>query len=324
MSGHTANALAHLFPKYLDPNAYAVVTGAVPETTYLLSLKWDFILFTGGCAIGEIVATAAAKNITPCALELGGTSPVVVADDADVNLAAKRILWGKKQNSGQLCVSPNHILIPRHLQGDFTSAMRSHYSTYFPSGTLNTPDTSKIINGNHHKRILDLLGSSKGVKIFGGGHTEDKIELTILKDVPVDDPLVKEEIFGPLLPIVPVESVDEAYDIIRRSPSPLVTYLFTNKQELREKFLRGVRSGSLIQNDCVQQLDVPELPFGGVGGSGYGAYLGKHSFGMFTHNKSFMNVPSEVEPMLELRYTPYKESTLSIFEEMLHAPLPKL
>jgi len=172
--------------------------------------------------------------------------------------------------------------------------------------------------------VLDLLAKSGGQKILGGDHDQEKIELTVLKDVPIDDPLVKEEIFGPILPIVPVESVDEAYTILRDSPSPLVVYLFTNQSELREKFLRGVRSGSLVQNDCVQQLDVPEMPFGGIGESGYGTWFGKHSFDMFTHRKGFMNVPPEVEPFLEGRYPPYKSSALQMFEEMMRAPLPSL
>ncbi|KAF9654393.1 ALDH-like protein [Thelephora ganbajun] len=268
VSSNVADILADLFPKYLDPNAYAVVKGAVPETTYLLSLKWDFILFTGGCAVGKVVASAAAKNITPCALELGGMSPVVVADDADIDLKGSTFSR-KKQNSGQLCVSPNHVLIPRHLQDN------------------------NITNANHHKRLLDLLANSEGHKILGGGHNEGKIELTILKDVPADDPLVKD-------------------------PSPLVAYLFTNQQELRDKFLREVRCGSLVQNDCVQQLEVPELLLGGVGESGYGVYGGKHTFDMF------MDVPSEVEPSLEIRSSPYRQSSLSFFEEMMRAPLPEL
>ncbi|KAI0777351.1 aldehyde dehydrogenase [Trametes elegans] len=304
--------LADLVPKYLDPTAYAVVKGGVPETTHVLDLRWDHILYTGNSQVGRIVATAAGRHLTPVTLELGGKSAAVVAEDADLDLAARRLLHGKIQNAGQLCVCPDYALVPRGKVDAFVESLKRAHDEFWPGGdhplTGSIP-ISKIVNPRHHARLVDLLNKTKGKVVLGGEvHKDKSISPTILKDVPEDDVLMGEEIFGPFLPIIAVDDVDHAIRVINSKPIPLVIYLFTNQDELKDKFLQQTRSGQLVLNDVIMQLCVHEMPFGGQGESGYGMWFGKTTFDTFTHFRGCINVPPAQEPFLQSRYRPYTDA----------------
>ncbi|KAI0826392.1 aldehyde dehydrogenase [Irpex lacteus] len=264
--------LASMIEKYLDPNAYVVVQGAIPETTKLLELRWAHILYTGSGRVGRLVAAAAAKHVTPVTLELGGKSPVIICPDADLDLAARRVLFGKVQNSGQLCVTPDYVLVPTAIASDFKSAMQKAYASFFPTDPLG-PDSPGL-------RLSTMYNISGTVLAGGVGDFRRRIATTIVGDVKLDDPLMEEELFGPILPIVEVEDVDEAISIVADRPSPLALYVFSNDETVKQRCLERTSSGSLIFNDTVWQI---------VDGS----YFSKNTFDVFTHRRSYCNMPAE-------------------------------
>ncbi|KAL1725747.1 Aldehyde/histidinol dehydrogenase [Schizophyllum commune] len=327
-SEHTpaASALyAELFPKYLDTEAYAVVNGAVSETALLLDLKWDHIFFTGSTHVGRIVAAAAAKQLTPVTLELGGKSPVFIdAENTDIELAAKRALWGRQVNAGQLCVSPDYILVPKAHQDAFVAAVKKAYAQFYPEGALHESATLTGVHPTARDRLKGLIASTQGELVVGGREGEDgRIEPAVVKNVRVDDALMKSEIFGPIMPIVPVEDVNEAIRIIKSYSKPLVIHVFTESEATKDKFLRETQSGTVVLNDSFMQLGVYEMPFGGIGDSGYGSYLGKFSFDTFTHQRSYINVPLAAEPFLGYRYPPYTEEGYKFFAAGTFQPIPE-
>ncbi|KAL1734711.1 Aldehyde/histidinol dehydrogenase [Schizophyllum commune] len=330
---------AELFPKYLDPDAYAVVNGGVEETGCLLGMKFDHIFFTGSTHVGRIVAAAAAKQLTTMTLELGGKSPVFVdAAHTDLDIAARRILWGRQVCAGQVCVSPDYVLVPRAQQDAFVDAVRRVYGEFWPGGTSDadglatdgngtTGRPAPTLSGLHptaRNRVHGLVRDTQGEVIVGGLDANAKVTTpaivtapTIVRDVGLGDALMKGEVFGPILPIVPVDDafattdevsdkltngdnaspssaneetsvanngdcVDSAICIINSHPAPLVIYVFTERESVRERFLHSTRSGTLVLNDCLQQLAVYEMPFGGVGESGSGSWFGKATFDTFT------------------------------------------
>ncbi|KAJ7761766.1 Aldehyde/histidinol dehydrogenase [Mycena metata] len=327
LSPSVAQLLAELFPKYLDRTAYRIVNGAAAEATALLDLKWDHIFYTGSTVVGRIIAAAAAKNVTPVTLELGGKSPVFIdAENTDLELAAKRILWGKQQNAGQLCVAPDYILVPRAHQDATVEAFKKAYKSFWPhpKGSVDPlSEMGAILNPTHHERLMKLLGRTKGTLVHGGD-TEGtrRIEPTLVADVTTDDALMDGEIFGPILPIVPVEDIQEAIKIIRERPVPLVIYVFTDSENTKDKFLTSTRSGTLVLNDTFVQLGVYEMPFGGQGNSGYGSYGGKFSFDTFTHRRSYINVPAAAEPFFQSRYPPYTEEAFEAFSAPVDIKIP--
>ncbi|GJE86460.1 aldehyde dehydrogenase family protein [Phanerochaete sordida] len=323
---HVAALIAELIPRYLDPAAYAVVNGAVDETKTLLDLQWAHIFFTGSTRIGRIVATAAAKHVTPVTLELGGKSPVIIAPDYDLELAAKRVLYGKVQNVGQLCVSPDYVLVPRSVYKPFLEAIKKTYASFFPVDPLD-PEAKwgKIVNEPNYKRVKGLIGETKGEIILGGKWDDNRlrIALTIVAGVKLDDPLMDEEIFGPILPIIEVDDVDAAIQTVSDRPYPLVVYTFTNSKEVEEKVATRTNSGTIVMNDTQMQLAVHEMPFGGHGESGYGGYMGKDSYDIFTHRRGYINVPQEMEPFYAYRYLPYSEESYKVMTQGAHVPIPE-
>ncbi|KAJ6598007.1 Aldehyde/histidinol dehydrogenase [Mycena sp. CBHHK59/15] len=297
-----AQLLAELFPKYLDAAVYRIINGAASETTSLLELKWHHIFFTGSGRVGRIVAAAAVKNVTPLTLELGSKSPVFIdANNTDINLAAKRILWGKQQNAGQVVL---------------------HFWPH-PNGALDpASEIGAILNPHHHARLLDLLSRTQG-DIVHGGKSEGtrRIEPTLVANVTLKDCLMEDEIFGPIIPIVPVDDVQHAIQIIGGRSTPLVIYVFTENEAIKKEFLDSTRSGTLVLNDTFSQLGVHEMPFGGQGESGYGSYLGKFSFNTFVHRRSYINVPPE-QPFLECRYPPYTEEAFQALSAPANIKIP--
>ncbi|KAJ7214515.1 aldehyde dehydrogenase, partial [Mycena pura] len=321
ISAHTAELLAELCPKYLDPRAYRVVLAAFRKLRRCSSFNVrsnSLLFYTGNSMVARIIAAAAAKHLTPLTLELGGKSPAIVDPAYDLALAAKRILWGKSLNCGQarihmtLCVAPDYVLIPRTHQDKFVAALKSAYAKFFPEGSMQSPSMARIVSTQHHARLMGLLNGTKGQVVLGGrSEGQLKIELTVIKNVRADDSLMTGgEIFGPLLPIVPVDSIDEAIEFVRARDHPLVLYTFTENPAIKQKILDQTLSGGAVFNDIFMQLAVNDLPFGGVGESGYGLQYGKASFDAFSYVRASIDVPGEMEPFNAARYPPYNEEKL--------------
>ncbi|KAI0348053.1 aldehyde dehydrogenase [Trametopsis cervina] len=313
ISANSAALMAEMIPKYLDQSAFAVVNGGVPETTALLSFRWDHIMYTGGTAVGRIVATAAAKYVTPITLELGSKCPVFIDSGYDLDLAAKRLIWGKAQNAGQLCVSPDYTLVLRSVYPQFLDALKRVFDAFWPEGAL-APDSQwgKIVNQQHADRLLKLLDNTNGKIVLGGRHERlpdgVRIEPTIVVDVGVDDALMADEIFGPIHPILPVDTLDEAIAIIRSLPKTLSVAAFTNSDETKKKLLEQTDSGSLQFGETVTVLGTDELPFGGRGDSGYGTWQGWWSFKTFANERLLLDIPPSEEAAFEGRYLPYSQA----------------
>ncbi|KAJ6542372.1 aldehyde dehydrogenase [Mycena vulgaris] len=323
LSPHCAERLAELLPKYLDPAAYRVVLGGVPESTKILELQWDHIFYTGNGRIARIIAAAAAKHLTPLTFELGGKSPVIVDPSFDVKLAAKRTLWAKSQNCGQLCVAPDYVLIPRTHQDEFIAALKDSYAELFPEGSLNSDSICRIVSPAHHARLVDLLTRTRGEVVLGGQmEGNSKIEITVIKNVPADDSFMEGEIFGPFLPILPVDTLEDALEFVRDRDHPLVLYAFTENAELKKKILDETMSGGVAFGDLVQQLAVKELPFGGVGESGYGSQVLKHTYEAFSYNRSTVDIPQEVEPFNAVRYPPYDDEKFKVMTAAAFLDVP--
>ena len=305
---NVAAVLQKVIEDSLDQSCFRVVQGAVPETTALLEQKWDKIFYTGGATVGTIIAKKAAETLTPVTLELGGRNPAIVTKNADIRLAARRLLWGKIVNAGQVCISQNYTLIDREVLYGFVSEMKLAMKEYYPNGTRHSDDFGRIINDRQWQRLKTMLDNSKGKILMGGDlNQEDRyIEPTlILVDSP-DDSLLIDESFGPLMPLLPVSSLDEAIRIANSvHATPLGLYPFGTKSET-ERCLREIRSGGASVNDGFMHGSLPTLAFGGIGDSGQGAYRGKASFDCFTHKRSITTTPSWMEGMMNVRYPPYK------------------
>ncbi|MGW0574900.1 aldehyde dehydrogenase family protein [Streptomyces sp. NPDC002920] len=301
----TSAALAHWLPRALDPEAVAVVEGGVPETTALLDLPFDHIFYTGNGTVGRIVMTAAARHLTPVTLELGGKSPAVVEPGTDLATAARRIAWGKYMNAGQTCVAPDYVLAI----GETATEIEPHLTTaihemYGPAPAA-SPDYGRIVNDRHLDRLLALLPDA-GRVVTGGEHdrTTRYLAPTVLADVPVDTPLMRDEIFGPILPIVPVPSLDAAITFITGRPKPLALYAFTASRRTKQRLTAETSSGALSFGVPNAHLTVPGLPFGGVGASGLGRYHGPHSLDAFSHTKAVLDKPLLLDT-LRLAYPPF-------------------
>ncbi|KAI1784926.1 NAD-dependent aldehyde dehydrogenase [Ganoderma leucocontextum] len=291
----TSALFAELFPKYLDPELYQVVNGGVPETTKLLELQWDHILYTGNGRIARIVAAAAAKNLTPLTLEVRlRFNPVVLDPKSDLKLAAKRILWGRCLNSGQVCVCPEYVLVPEEHQDAFVNAVKDVYREFYPDGPEKSDSFARIVGESHVQRIKNLLDNTKGKVVFGGEVDVAKkyVAPTLVRDVSGDDSLMSEEIFGPVLLVVPVKDTDEALSFINRRDHPLVVYVFSKDKAFQNKVLNNTKSGSFVANDTMIIVGVPGLPMGGVGPSGYGYYTGFDMFEQFSHKRACIDNPS--------------------------------
>ncbi|HWI30547.1 MAG TPA: aldehyde dehydrogenase family protein [Microbacterium sp.] len=308
----TSALVARLVPGYLDPRAIRVVEGAVAETTELLEFPWDHIFYTGNGAVGRIVMAAAAKHLTPVTLELGGKSPVWVDDSADLDATAKWLAWGKFLNAGQTCVAPDYVLTTADVRPRLVEALRREITAMYGTDPRTSADFGRIVNERHLNRLVGLLPES-GVSIGGEWEAADLyIAPTVLEDVTLQDPVMGEEIFGPILPILTVGGPDEAIGIINDRDKPLALYAFTNSAATQRAFLERTSSGSLVVNAVILQLAVHELPFGGVGASGMGAYHGEHGIRTFSHDKAFLVKHDGPDLMAISRppFTPEKEQML--------------
>lgn len=316
----TSALLAKLLGEYMDSSSIRVVEGAVPETTALLEQKWDKIFYTGNGRVGRIVMAAAAKHLTPVVLELGGKSPVVVDSGINLQIACRRIIVGKwGNNNGQACIASDYIITTKDLAPKLVDVLKNELETFYGKNPLESKDLSRIVNSNHFTRLTKLLDEDKVSKkvVYGGERDPTKLQIapTILLDVPRDSLIMNEEIFGPLLPILTVDKLEESFDIINSGAKPLAAYIFTNDKKLKEHFVNNVSAGGLVVNDTTVHLAVHGLPFGGVGESGIGAYHGKFSFDAFSHKKavvyrSFMGDAA-------IRYPPYTNGKLRLMKALL-------
>lgn len=302
---HTSRILAEIFEKTFDPKYIAVVEGGVETSQQLLAEKFDHIFFTGGTRVGKIIMENAAKHLTPVTLELGGKSPCLV--DCNINLteAAKRITWGKFLNAGQTCIAPDYLLVNRKIKSDLLGEIKKCVGDFYGDTPASSPDYARIINSNQFERLTKLL--SEGEILFGGETIDSErfIAPTAIDNVTLDSPIMQEEIFGPILPIIEYEHLDEALTVINNRPKPLALYIFSQNKDIQQRILQSTSSGSVCINDTIMQVGVNELPFGGVGDSGIGSYHGVASFNTFSHHKSVLKKSFFLE--LNWRYAPYKE-----------------
>ena len=294
--------------KYLDPSCVACVQGGIPETAALLDQKWDKIFYTGSATVAKIIAKKAAETLTPCTFELGGKNPAIVTKNANIPLAARRLLWGKSFNAGQVCVSQNYIVIDKTVLPRFVSELAIAMKEFFPNGARHSEDYSRIINKRQFQRLKNVLRTSKGKILLGGTMDEERlfVEPTVVQVDSISDSLLVDETFGPFLTLYPVSDLTEAIQIVKQvQKTPLAAYPFGTKAEV-DQILTEIRSGGASVNDSWMHTTVPTLPFGGIGESGTGTYRGKASFDCFTHCKSYTTTPSWAEGLLSMRYPPYR------------------
>ncbi|MEV6607949.1 aldehyde dehydrogenase family protein [Kutzneria sp. NPDC051319] len=287
----TTAAIARFVPQYLDQEAVAVVEGAIPETTALLEQQFDYIFYTGNGVVGRIVMTAAAKHLTPVALELGGKSPVVVDAEVDPVVTAQRLVETKFLNAGQTCVAPDYVLAIGEAGGKLEAALADAVRAKFGDDPSDSPVYGRIVNHRHFDRLSALLASGR---VVVGGQTDREhkyIAPTVLADVSPESPVMGEEIFGPILPIISVPSLDAAIEFITARDKPLALYAFTESEPTKDRILTETSSGAVGFGLPVMHLGVPSLPFGGVGESGMGRYHGKYSIDTFSHLKAVLDKP---------------------------------
>jgi len=304
IAANTSKVVANMIRETFDPAYIAAVEGGVETSQALLAQKFDHIFFTGGTKIGQIVMEAAAKNLTPVTLELGGKSPCVVESDVQLDYTAKRIAWGKFINAGQTCIAPDYLLVKREIKNDLLEKIKENIQAFYGENPEKSPDYCRIISQRQFDRLADFLQNGK-VIIGGQTNPEDQyIAPTVLDQVSWDDPVMQEEIFGPILPVLEYNDLGEAISQINARPKPLALYFFSKDKAKQQQVLQNTSSGGVCLNDTVMQFSGTYLPFGGVGESGMGSYHGKASFDTFSHYKSVLKNTFWID--LQLRYAPYK------------------
>lgn len=309
----TSSAIAKIISEAFSPEYITAVEGGRQQNTALLEERFDYIFFTGSTQVGRVVMETAAKHLTPVTLELGGKSPVIVDETANIKLAAKRIAFGKVLNAGQTCVAPDYLLIHESVKDSFVKEFEAALNDFFPDADMSHMVT--IISEKHYLRLKALFS---GENILLGGKYDDSrrfIEPTLIDGVTLQSPIMREEIFGPMLPIISYNNLEECIEFIRNLEKPLALYLFTESKRTREKILSRCSFGGGCINDVILHMASPNLPFGGVGASGMGSYHGKKSFDTFTHYRSIFKQHSKIDNLL--RYLPYSKSKLKIVKNIL-------
>jgi aldehyde dehydrogenase (NAD+) len=315
----TSGLIARLIPQYLDTKAVAVIEGGVSETTGLLAQKFDHIFYTGNGTIGRIIAMAAAEQLTPVTLELGGKNPAIVEKTCDMAVTAKRLAWAKWMNVGQVCVSPDYVLADRSMVDELVVALIAALLEFYGDDPSKSKDYGRIVNSRHHDRLTGLMKDHGGKIFYGGAHDRESryFAPTIIVDPDPASPLMTDEIFGPILPIIPYDSIADAIQFIRSRPKPLAVHIFTRDSAAADLVERQTSSGAFLVNDAIINHRVPDLPFGGVGPSGTGAYHGRAGFETFSHRKAVLRRPTIFDTAL--RYPPYSEKRLKMLRKIIGA-----
>ncbi len=315
VSSATSRVLAELVPKYLDPSAVALVEGGVPETTELLAQRFDHIFYTGNGTVGRIVMAAAAKHLTPVTLELGGKSPVIVDASANLRVAARRVAWGKWVNAGQTCIAPDYVLVEQSVAGAFVDEVAKAVTDFYGADPQASDSYGRIVSPRHFDRLVSLM-SGGAVAVGGKSDALSRyIAPTVLVDVDRDSTLMSEEIFGPLLPVLPVPSVRDAVSFVRSRPHPLALYVFSENKRVVHEVLEQTTAGGVTVNGTILHITNPNLPFGGIGESGMGGYHGKSGVRLFQHLKPVLTRSTRMDP--SLAYPPYTERKAKIFRKVL-------
>ncbi|XP_074087012.1 aldehyde dehydrogenase family 3 member B1 [Macrotis lagotis] len=312
MSKSVEKIISERLPCYLDKDCFSVVLGGPQETSSLLENKFDYIFFTGNPSVGRIIMAAASQYLTPITLELGGKNPCYVDDNCDPQNVANRVAFFRFFNAGQTCVAPDYLLCSQQMQEKLLPALQNAVTQFYGKDPQSSPDLGRIINDKHFQRLRGLLGSGQ-VAIGGQSDEEERyIAPTVLVDVKETDPVMQEEIFGPILPILNVQSIDEAITFIRKREKPLALYTFSNDSEVVHQMLEHTSSGGFCGNDGFMHMTLTTLPFGGVGNSGMGMYHGKFSFDTFSHQRACLLRSSGLEKLNSLRYPPYAQRSLGL------------
>ena len=310
----TSRLVNKIISKIFPSDLVCVVVGDYKVASKLLKSKWDYIFFTGSVRVGKIVAAEAAKQLTPHTLELGGKSPCIIDKKTNLKIACKRIVWGKFMNAGQTCVAPDYILVHKSIKNDLIKELSYRIEVTYGKDLSANTNTTKIVNAENFNRLINLINANK--ILFGGEYNSDesKIYPTIIDEPNINSEVMQSEIFGPILPIFSFEKVSEIDKIILSNPDPLALYVFSDDKEFSENIIRRYRFGGGVVNDTIIHLTNPNLPFGGIGNSGYGSYHGKSSFDLFTHKKSIVKRRMWLEN--NLRYVPYKNK-LNLVKKIL-------
>ncbi|XP_076222464.1 aldehyde dehydrogenase type III isoform X8 [Nomia melanderi] len=320
LSVATSQLFARIIPKYLDADCVQVVLGGVSETTELLKQRFDYIFYTGSTTVGKIIRDASNKFLTPVTLELGGKSPVYIDNTVDIHITTKRVLWGKFINVGQTCIAPDYVLCSPEVQNKFINEAQKILKEWYGDNPKESPDLARIINENHYHRLVKYLSGNGRIAIGGNcDPTEKYISPTILVDVKPTDPVMQDEIFGPILPFINVNNAYEAIKFINSRENPLVLYVFTKDRGVQELIVSQTHSGSVAVNETIMQFSVDTIPFGGVGYSGMGCYHGKYSYDTFVHKKGCLikDFNKLAESLASCRYPPYTDKKLSFLTSMV-------
>ncbi|TCN58767.1 aldehyde dehydrogenase [Flavobacterium circumlabens] len=310
LTPHTSAIITKIIQKTFHINHVEVFEGGVEVSNKLLAQRWDYIFFTGSVAVGKVVAKAAAENLTPVTLELGGKNPCIIDETADLKLAAKRIIWGKFINAGQTCIAPDYILIQKNMKINFLSFMMEEITKAYGKKMEKSPDFARIINTKNWLRLVNMIDPER--VIFGGETDANALYIapTLLEEPGLDSPVMKEEIFGPILPILTYETEEEIKNVISRYEKPLAFYVFSDNKSFAKKLITTYSFGGGCINDTVVHFSNKRLPFGGVGHSGIGAYHGRLSFDIFSHHKGVVKKGNWLD--LPMRYAPYKDKLTAI------------
>jgi acyl-CoA reductase-like NAD-dependent aldehyde dehydrogenase len=314
MAARSSALLRRLAERYLDPHAFAVVEGDAEVSTDLLNQRFDLIFYTGGERVGRIVMAAAARHLTPVVLELGGQNPCIVDETADLAVAARRIVWGRFLNAGQICVAPDHVYVAASVEARLLDELKRAVATMFGPDPKQSPDYGRIINPRHTARLQALLADGR---VVTGGEADVEtcyIAPTILTEVSAGAQVMAEEIFGPILPVLPYDSLDEPLAAINARSPALALYAFTRNKATADRIISSTRSGSATINDVVVFMANPDLPFGGVGASGMGAYHGRHSFETFSHRRAVLRRSFSLDA--SIRYPPFTKDKLALLRRM--------
>lgn len=303
-SPSTSATIDKMIRELFNEDYITVFQGEAEATQALLEEKFDYIFFTGSTSVGRIIMTAAARHLTPVTLELGGKSPCIVHEDAHLKYGVKRIAWGKFFNAGQTCIAPDYLLIHRKIKDRFVEKMTGTILSFYGENPMQSPDYARIINARHFDRLLRFLKT--GRKVYGGDYHREELYIspTMIDQVAPEDPVMQEEIFGPVLPIIEYDEIDEAIAFVNQRPRPLALYCFSEGVKIQDKVLGETSSGGGCINDTVSHVGSQELPFGGIGDSGMGAYHGKSGFDTFSHQRGILIRSNLVD--MPLRYPPYQ------------------